>query len=304
MEILIEGTGALACLFAAFLSKVGHRVTMSGTWKEGLDALKSYGARLVEDSAHEHSYPVDVINRHDSNGQFEVALILVKSWQTEQVAKHLTSCLMSEGIALTLQNGLGNQETLIRALGVHRVCLGITTVGSTLIAPGIVRMVGNAQVAIGRHPGVDTLTQLLQQAGFDVSISTDTQSLLWGKLIINAVINPLTALLRIPNGELLIRTDIRELMREITDEASHVAASKSILLPYPDPLAAVEQVANLTAGNYSSMYHDLQRNARTEINEINGAIIMAGKEMGIATPINQTLWHLVRASHKGEYQDL
>ena len=143
--ILIAGTGALATLFAARLSGNGHPITMLGSWQNGLRALLKYGARLVDAEGRERAYPVEVTsNPADCKGA-RFALVLVKSWQTERVAMQLAECLAEGGLALTLQNGMGNREILARALGLPRVALGVTTTGATLLGPGLARAGGCAE---------------------------------------------------------------------------------------------------------------------------------------------------------------
>jgi 2-dehydropantoate 2-reductase len=123
---------------------------------------------------------------------------------------------------------------------------------------------------------------------------------LWGKLVINAAINPLTALLGVPNGELLNRSTARALMAALAREAAAVAIAQGIVLPFPDAVVAAESIARRTAANISSMLQDVLRGAPTEIDAISGAIIQAGMQTGVPTPINRTLWQLVKAlSGKG-----
>ncbi len=105
--VLIVGTGAMACLFAARLSAAHIQVTMLGTWKEGLMALRQRGVTVVEQDGREQAYPVNVIDNPMECAGAPYALVLVKAWQTEQVARQLASCLAPQGLALTLQNGIG-----------------------------------------------------------------------------------------------------------------------------------------------------------------------------------------------------
>jgi 2-dehydropantoate 2-reductase len=135
--------------------------------------------------------------------------------------------------------------------------------------------------------------ELLQKAGFLVEVVPDPVSLLWGKLVINAAINPLTALLRVTNGALLERPAARELMREASLEAASVARMQGITLPYPDPVLAVEEVARNTSANVSSMLQDVLRGTITEIDSINGAIVRIGEQLGVPTPIHRMFWQLV-----------
>jgi 2-dehydropantoate 2-reductase len=127
----------------------------------------------------------------------------------------------------------------------------------------------------------------------------DPDGLLWGKLAINAAINPLTALLGVENGALLERPAARVLLRELACETAAVAAALGIRLPQADPAAAAESVAQKTAANRSSMLQDIERGAPTEIDAICGAIVRAGEQAGVPTPVNRTIWRLVKAVEEG-----
>jgi 2-dehydropantoate 2-reductase len=292
---LITGTGALACLFAARLARAGVSVTMLGTWPEGLAALQQCGVRLLAADGHERAYAVRATADPAQCRDARLALVLVKSWQTARAGRQLAACLAPQGVALTLQNGLGNFETLADALGPERVALGVTTAGATLLGPGSVRPGGEGLISLGAHERLAPLVALLRQAGFAVETVADPEHLLWSKLVINAAINPLTALLRVPNGELLARPQARPLLAAAAREAAAVAAAQGQDLPYADPVAAAEDVARRTASNRSSMLQDVLRGAPTEIDAICGAIVAAGEARGVAVPVNRTLWLLVRA---------
>jgi len=295
MGILVAGTGALACLFAARLAARGIKVTMLGNWPEGLAALRDNALCVLEMDGSTHRYAVEVMDGSSCEGEYPHALVLVKSWQTERTARQLAQCLSLNGIALTLQNGLGNAETLKSTLGSERVAIGVTTVGARMLEPGYVQHTGDGKVILAATPGLNGLDEQLDEAGFQVEMAADLQSLQWGKLVINAAINPLTALLRVENGELLSRPDARELMEDTAREAASVAESLGIGLPYPDPRAAVAEVVHNTASNISSMLQDVMRGTPTEIDAINGAVARAGEITGVPTPLNHLLWRLVKA---------
>jgi 2-dehydropantoate 2-reductase len=128
-----------------------------------------------------------------------------------------------------------------------------------------------------------------------VQVVDDAQSLVWGKLIVNAAINPLTALLRVTNGELLNRPSARDLMGRLAREVARVAQAEHIQLPFGDPVEAVEEVAYKTAANHSSMLQDVLRGAQTEIDAICGAVVSKGGDHGMDLPANRACWNLVRA---------
>jgi 2-dehydropantoate 2-reductase len=294
--ILIVGTGALATLFAARLSAAGHPVTMLGSWENGLRALDKNGVRLVDTQGAEHAYPVDATNSPVDCRGARYALVLVKSWQTERVAGQLAECLAEDGLALTLQNGMGNRELLAATLGLPRVALGVTTTGATLLGPGLARAGGEGVISVEAHPRLGPLEAALTGAGFRVQVVNDANTLIWGKLVINAAINPLTALLRVPNGELLQRPAAHKLMGILAQEAAAVATAQGIHLPFEDAVRAAEDVARKTATNHSSMFQDVRRGAPTEIDAICGAITQTGEKLGVLTPVNRVCWQLTRAS--------
>jgi 2-dehydropantoate 2-reductase len=327
-SILIIGTGALATLFAARLASSGHRITMLGTWPEGLSALSQNGARMIDANGDEQNFSVHATDDPKECRGTKIAIVLVKSWQTERAARQLKECLADDGLAITLQNGLGNREILAKHLdysfttentestekkklknsvisvnsvvkGHSRVALGTITIGATLLRPGLVKAGGDGTISIEAHPALGPMEEALKSAKFKVDVVDDALSMVWSKLIINAAINPLTALLRVPNGELLERPAARELMRVLAKEAACVASAEKANLPFRDPVAFVEDVARKTAGNHSSMLQDIQRGAPTEIDAICGAVVSAGQRHHISTPINYACWQLVLALTPG-----
>jgi 2-dehydropantoate 2-reductase len=136
---------------------------------------------------------------------------------------------------------------------------------------------------------------MLRQAGFLVNVSENVQSLVWGKMIVNSAINPLTAILRVKNGQLLILPPARVLMGDLARETAVVAKTLGVELPFPSPERAAEEVAERTAENQSSMLQDVLRGAPTEIDAINGAVIRLAVENNFQVPVNETIWSLVKA---------
>jgi 2-dehydropantoate 2-reductase len=289
-DILIVGTGALATFFGARLSSVGKAVTMLGTWLEALDVLNTHGACVDGGTP----YPVRGIT--DTKDCFSpcLALVLIKSWQTKDAASQLSNCLAQDGLAVSLQNGLGNDSVLIQALGQKRVAMGITTLGVTTVAPGIVRVAGEGTIWLQRHPRIGPLSEMLQEAGFQIQEMEDIQSRVWGKLVINAAINPLTAIMRTENGKLLKDPKAFALLVMLAREAALVAEAHGVVLPFPNPERAASDVAERTGENLSSMLRDILRGAPTEVDEINGQIVLLGEKYGVPVPVNRLVWSLIQ----------
>lgn len=293
--VLIVGTGALATLFAARLSASGVHVIMLGGWQAGLDALGENGARLMLLDGSELMGRVQAVSDLSTLGGVRLALVLVKAWQTERAASQLAQCLAADGLAVSLQNGLGNRETLVRFLGEQRVGVGVTTLGATLLGPGRASLRGEGMLSLEAHPRLGPLQTILNGAGFRTDILPDVNALIWGKLVVNTAINPLTALLGVPNGVLLERPSARALLGEVARETAAVAQALGVALPFADAVAAAEAVALRTAANHSSMLQDVRRGARTEIDSICGAVVLAGERVGVPTPLNRVMWQMVGA---------
>jgi 2-dehydropantoate 2-reductase len=298
-SILILGTGALATLFAAHFSAANIDVTLLGTWSEAIATLNSQGASMVDEEGVIHTYPVRAINDPLACIGARYALVLVKSWQTERAAVQLARCLAQDGLTVTLQNGLGNRECLINTLGLPRVAMGVTTTGATMLRPGVVRVGGEGNVTLEAHPRLYPLEDMFRASGFAMDVVKDVRSLVWRKLIVNAAINPLTALLGVSNGQLLETRETREMMAALAQETASVAAAMGIALQGSDVVRIVQEVAQKTASNHSSMLQDIQRGAQTEIDSICGAIVKAGGKYDLPVPYNWMMWKLVRAMQGG-----
>ncbi len=289
--VLIVGTGAMACLFAGLLSSRAE-VTLLGTWSEGVEALRSGGIQL-ETEAGRQACRVRATQDPAACAGMRLALVLVKAWQTPRAARQLAQCLAADGVALSLQNGLGNLEALQGALGEERSAAGVTRMGATLLGPGHVRLGGRGPTILGEHRRIGPPVVLLRGAGLAIERVADLEGALWGKLAVNAGINPVAALLRLSNGEIVARPGAADVMRRAAREAQAVAEALGIRLPFPDAGEQAEQAALASADNQSSMLQDVLRGARTEIDAINGAVVRSGQPFGIPTPVNHNLWRLV-----------
>jgi 2-dehydropantoate 2-reductase len=286
-RVNICGTGAMACLFGSRLSHVAN-VTLVGSWPEGIAAIREHGIRVEGDPA--AHFDVAVAGPGDSCEPAELVLVLVKTWQTAEAAARLERLLSPGGVVLILQNGIGNRAVLGSA-----ACVGITFSGATLTGPGRIRPGGDGPT-YAAVPG--WVVDLLRRAGFDARRCDENEidGFAWGKLVANCAINPVTALLGVRNGEALSRPDAAWLIERAATECAAVARARGISLPFDDAIQHARDTATRTAGNCSSMLQDLRRGAPTEVDSINGAVVREGARLGIATPVNEALWRLVRAA--------
>ncbi len=298
MQVTILGIGAMGCLFGSRLSAHAD-VTLIGSWPEQIEALQRGPLRVIAPDGREEQALVRVATRVEGLAAADLVLILTKAYKTAQAAEAAAKAIKPDGLALTLQNGLGNLETLAQHVGAARAALGVTMQGATTDGPGVLRLGGSGPTYLATRaeiaPQVAATAALFERAGFEVHIVDDVTGLMWGKLAINAAINPMAALLRITNGALLSSAWVRQVMRQAAQEVCAVAKAQGITLPFPDAAAQAERVAEMTGANRASMLQDVLRGAETEIEAICGAVVQAGQKLGVPTPTNALLHCLVKS---------
>ena len=297
MNFLVVGPGAMGCLFAGHLKKAGHQVVILDYKEERANHINGNGISL-EGVGGNFNVQLSAVTEKPSL-KIHVALVCVKAYQTDEVAQTLSSWLDPDVMVLTLQNGLGNFETLKKKLGDKRVLGGVTAEGATVLGPGHVRHAGRGPTIIGPAGPDDgpaaNIVSAFSDAGFDIRAVDEVDDLIWGKLIVNVGINALAAITKLKNGRLPDIDATRQVMKEAVLEAVKVADVKGIKLPFPDPIERVLEVCRGTADNIASMLQDVLAQRATEIRFINGAIVSEGRSLGIPTPVNFTLSCLVEA---------
>jgi 2-dehydropantoate 2-reductase len=298
VKIAIIGPGGIGCLFAGLLSQGGHDIWLVDRRPERAHLLDRRGIWISGISG-EFRSPVRATTVPREVGAVELVLVAVKSYDTGGAAAAAGPLVAAETTVLTLQNGLGNIEALQQALGPDRVIAGVTSQAATLIAPGQVHHAGSGSTVIGEPSGElsDRLAAIggaFSQARLQVEFTTQLQSVLWGKLAVNAGINAVATLAQVRNGGIMESASLRQVLRSAVSEVEAVAKGKGIRLPYPDMVAHAEEVCQRTANNLNSMLQDCHRQRRTEVEAINGAVVREGAALGVATPVNQALAGLIR----------
>ena len=304
LNIAIFGVGAMGTLFGSRLSPLAN-VTLFGSWLTQIETLQRDGLTVVHPDDTQSHHRLRVTNDLNEMPPADVTLILVKSHQTSRTARQAASILRPTGIAITLQNGLGNLEKLARAVGRNRSVLGVTAQGATVLAPGCLRHAVEGKTFIATTPdqekALQAVADLFSSAGLETTLMDNADGLVWGKLAVNAGINPLTALLEVPNGALVEEETLRQIMSAAATEVAQVAAAQGIVLPFANAASHTAEVSRSTATNRSSMLQDISRVAPTEIDAISGAVVRFGHRLGIPTPVNEFLLRLIKDKEAGRF---
>lgn len=296
MDIMVVGPGAMGCLFASRLKSAGNNVVLLDYKQERAELINTQGL-MVEEPQGTSLVRVPALLGGPSFTP-EIIIIFVKATQTRAAANSAARFAGPATLVLTLQNGLGNLETLEETFGSERVSAGITAEAGTLLGPGRVRHAGSGETIIGRPSSMaeaaDRLIETLKEAGFKARGVDSIEGLIWGKLIVNIGINALAAITGLRNGDLPRLEPLKMIMKEAVLEAAAVAEAKGISLPYGDPLKKVFEVCEATSANLASMLQDVLRKRQTEVDAINGAVALQAEALGIETPVNRTLARLVK----------
>jgi len=300
VKIAIVGVGAMGGLFAYLLYKAGYSPWLLDRYQERVDIIKREGMRVEGVTGKHHITLHRITTKPEEIGIVDLVIIFVKAYDTEE-ALHGALCLMDDKtLVLTLQNGLNNLEKITGITGRRRAIGGITAHGATQLGYGRIRHAGIGETIIGSLKGeeikeISKIKELLDSSRIKTSITDDIEGTIWSKLIINAAINPLTALTRLRNGEIIEHSELLDVQLRIVEEACAVARAKGVTIHYRDPVEKVRDVCRATASNKSSMLQDMVNEKRTEIDYINGAIVSEGIKYHIPTPYNDILARLIRA---------
>jgi len=296
MRTLVMGAGALGSLVGGLLS-LNDEVLLVGR-KAHVLAINSNGLRIT--GLEELTVHPLAAESPDPAFEPELVILTVKSYQTPDAMKVLAGCVPVGTPVLSLQNGLGNLEAVASAFPETNPILGgITSHGVTFLGPGEVRHAGTGDTTIGLFRGaagkMGEIRDSLDRAGIHVQVSDDIASDIWAKAIVNSAINPLTAILGVNNGVLLEHPGLERTLENVCAEGEEVAKAIGTWREHWDVMAQTKNVVQRTAANRSSMLQDVLRGKRTEIDAICGAIVEAGSANGVACPLNETLFHLVKA---------
>lgn len=290
MRIAVMGAGAVGCYYGAMLARAGHAVTLIGR-APLVEAVQAQGLRL-ESAAFDGVVALQASTDAAAAAEAELVLCCVKSGDTETAGAALAPWLAPQAQVLSLQNGVDNAARLAQTL-LRPVIPTVVYVGTEMAGPAHVRHHGRGELVIGAGATSAALAAMLTEAGIPSEVSDHVAEALWAKLVINCCYNALSAISQQPYGLLVQVPGIKDTMRAVFDECTAVAAAASITLP-DDLWDATYGLARNMAGQRSSTAQDLARGRPSEIDHLNGAVVRLGREHGIATPVNHTLWSLVK----------
>lgn len=292
MRVVIFGAGAVGSLFGAYLDQAGHSVLLVGRG-EHVAAVRANGLKVT--GRLEGTFRVDAAVELPPGPAPDAILLTVKTFDLSPAAGALGRAVRPGTPILLPQNGLGVEEVARQALAAEgwmepEVALvrAVNLVPATWVGPGEVRAAGDGEVILPEHRGpaaeaIGRFDQLLRGAGIRVRSVEDFDHEVWRKAVLNAAVNPVTAVHGVLNGRLL-DSPYREEADQLLLEAAQTARMAGVPVTDSEARADLERVLRATAENRSSMLQDLDRGRPTEIDAISGEILRIGRLHGLELP--------------------
>ena len=303
MKIIIVGGGAIGRLFGSFFLQGGNELTMIDTDQTTLGALQTRGIGLITYNSDAMSpaleFPVTALNSASSLTTADLVLLLVKSHATQSAVTDIAHLISDKCPLLSIQTGLGNLETASEIVDPNNILLGITFMSATALSDARVHQGGRAKTYIGEingsiSPRLEAIGNVFNSCGMETQLVRRIVGRLWCKVITYSALNPVSAILQVPNGSLTSKVESINLIKRLLDEGRTVAEACSIELVYSDLYDLLCNACENSAHNLSSMLQDILNEVPTEIEAQNGALCRHAETHGLSVPTQQTMVDLIK----------
>jgi 2-dehydropantoate 2-reductase len=291
LSVAVLGAGAVGCYYGGMLARAGHRVTLIGR-PPHVQAVQAHGLRM-QTLSFDEAVPLAASTEAAAVAGADLVLFAVKSPDTETAGEQMRPHLAPGALVLCLQNGVDNADRLRTVLPGVSVAAAVVYVATEMAGPGHLRHHGRGELVIEPSIRSAEAAKALAAAGVPTEISDNVRGALWAKLILNCAYNALSAVGRMPYGELVQRPGVPDVMRDVVTECRAVAAADGVTIP-GDVDAAVRRIAETMPTQFSSTAQDLMRGKPSEIDHLNGYVVRRGTALGVPTPANRVLWALVK----------
>ncbi|HEX7952130.1 MAG TPA: ketopantoate reductase family protein, partial [Burkholderiales bacterium] len=259
MKIYMIGAGAMGGVYGGLLFRVGYDVTLIDPREDHIGRIRSEGI-TIEGERGRHVIRVPAQTSHAGLPPGDLAIIFTDSNATREAARTAAQLLNPDGFALTLQNGIGNVEALVEALGKSRVIAGVSMNSAANPAPGRSAYTNVGMTSIGELDGRETprvkqVAAMLNKSEIPTEVINDPMSWIWGKFVLNCGINALTAITGLRSGEVYRTPEVSALQDRVIDEILAVVERKKLALPEADPRKKIKDHCRIRYNKPSMMQH-------------------------------------------------
>jgi 2-dehydropantoate 2-reductase len=291
MRIAVVGVGGTGGYFGGLLARAGRDVTFIARG-ETLKVLQSRGLTVKSKVEGTFTIPVNAVADPNEAGPVDLVLFCVKAYDTAAAARLLPPLVGAGTVVISVQNGIDNEERIAQVIGPDAVIGGVAHVSAQVETPGVILVAQEpARLIFGEFAGGSSertrrILETLSGARFNADLDSDIRVQLWRKFIFICAFSGVTSLMRLPIGTILQHPAAKELYRGVMEEAAAVGREKGVALPDDVVEQWLQASEGWNPGVYGSMYHDLARGGRMEVESLNGSVVRLGAEAGIATPLN------------------
>lgn len=290
MKTAVMGAGAVGCYYGGMLARAGNAVTLIAR-AQHVQAVQRAGLRL-ETRSFDAFVAMQASPDASAVQGAKLVLFCVKSSDTESAGAAMAPFLEPDAVVLSLQNGVDNAERL-QALLRQPVVPAVVYVATEMAGPGHVKHHGRGELVIGPTPTSAELIAEFANAQVPVQVSDNIAGALWAKLIVNCAYNAVSAIAQQPYGRMVQGVGVKGVMQDAVRECIAVATAMGVTLP--DAMwDSVERLSATMPTQYSSTAQDLARGKPSEIDHLNGYVVIRGDRHGVATPVNRALHALVK----------
>lgn len=295
MRIAVMGTGGTGGYFGGLLARAGEEVTFIARGAQ-LEAIQNNGLTIKSSLCGNFSIPVHATADPGRIGPVDLVLFCVKAYDNHAAADQIRPLIGPETIVLSVQNGIDNAQQIGNIVGHEHLIGAVAYVFSTIEAPGIVaQTAGPGKIVFGELQGgasrrTEKIHRMLLKAGIAAELHPQIQTALWQKYIANCGINGMTALTRLPLGEILACAETGRFLRATMEEVEAVARAGHADLPQGCVDQSIAFVNSLGPSARGSMYYDLHAGRRLELEVLNGTVVRLGHAHGIPTPFNFSIY--------------
>lgn len=289
MKIAIMGTGGIGGYYGGLLAKQGHEVTFIARGTH-LQAIQKNGLQIKSIHGDFSIVPAIAVANPAEVGVVDFALVCVKTYDTDSVARTMTPLVGAQTAVLSLQNGIDAAKRIGEVVGMEHVLGGVTQISSAIESPGVIKQVSQfRRIVFGELDGsisarTQSIEKALKETGITVEITQDIHKALWTKLVFISAASGLGALTRLPMGEYRAVPEARAIIISLMKEVEAVARAQGVALDADVVQKSLEFMDNAAPHIKASMQLDVETGHRTEIEAMIGVIGRKGRELGVPTP--------------------
>lgn len=289
-------------LFGAYLSEQ-NSVWLIDVDHGRVERIRADGVTVREPDGSERVFHPAAVVDPKGLGEMDLVIVFVKSMFTKDALKRVRGIIGQNTYIMTLQNGSGHEGSLLEFVNAEHIIIGTTQHNASVLENGRTHHGGAGHTSIGLLKGdssaIAPIAEAFTRCGIECGVCGEIRRQIWQKLFTNTAASALTAVLQVPLGFIYEDPDARAVMRALCKEAVSVAnAEGAARFDEAEAIASVEEVCQNARGGYTSIYADIRRGVRTEVDSISGAVVDAAKAVHVPVPCHEMLVHLIHALEK------